>query len=111
MGLGRAKPVRDATGRITRWYGSCTDINRIKVVEEQLQLMLGEMNHRVKNSMAMVHSIVSQTLRQAETLDQARMSIQSRIGIMAQAHDRLVKATWTETAITEVVEAALGPTA
>lgn len=107
--LGRAKPVRDATGRITRWYGSCTDINRIKVVEEQLQLMLGEMNHRVKNSMAMVHSIVSQTLRQAETLDQARMSIQSRIGIMAQAHDRLVKATWTETAITEVVEAALGP--
>ena len=66
--LGRAKPVRDATGRITRWYGSCTDINRIKVVEEQLQLMLGEMNHRVKNSMAMVHSIVSQTLRQAETL-------------------------------------------
>ena len=107
--LGRAQPVRSAQGQITRWYGSCTNINRIKVVEGQLQLMLGEMNHRVKNSMAMVHSIVSQTLRQSETLEQARTSIQSRINTMAHAHDRLVKATWTETSISEVIEAALMP--
>ncbi|MGZ3218136.1 sensor histidine kinase [Paracoccus sp. T5] len=107
--LGRAKPVRDAEGRITRWYGTCTDINRIKVAEGQLQLMLGEMNHRIKNSMAMVHSIVSQTLRQAESLEDARLSIQSRIGTMARAHDRLVKATWTETTVSEVIGAALTP--
>ncbi|TGN62194.1 PAS domain S-box protein [Paracoccus liaowanqingii] len=107
--LGRAQPVRDAAGQITRWYGSCTDINRMKVAEEQLQLVLGEMNHRVKNSMAMVQSIVSQTLRQADSLESARLSIQSRIAVMAQAHDRLVKATWAETSITEVVEAALNP--
>lgn len=107
--LGRAKPVRDAAGRIIRWYGSCTDINRIKAGEEQRQLMLGEMNHRVKNSMAMVHAIVSQTLRQAESLEDARRSIQSRIGMMAQAHDRLVQATWTDASISEVIEAALTP--
>ena len=107
--LGRAKPVRDAQGRIIRWYGSCTDINRIKAGEEQRQLMLGEMNHRVKNSMAMVHAIVSQTLRQAESLEDARRSIQSRIGMMAQAHDRLIKSTWTNASITEVIQAALTP--
>ena len=107
--LGRAKPVRDAEGRIIRWYGSCTDINRIKAGEEQRQLMLGEMNHRVKNSMAMVHAIVSQTLRQAESLEDARRSIQSRIGMMAQAHDRLIKSTWTNASITEVIQAALTP--
>lgn len=107
--LGRAQPVRDAEGRIIRWYGSCTDINRIKLEEEERRLMLGEMNHRVKNSMAMVHSIVSQSLRQAESLEDARTSIQSRVGMMAQAHDRLVKATWTEASITEVINAALAP--
>ena len=107
--LGRAKPVRDAQGRIIRWYGSCTDINRIKAGEEQRQLMLGEMNHRVKNSMAMVHAIVSQTLRQAESLEDARRSIQSRIGMMAQAHDRLIKSTWTNALVTEVIQAALTP--
>ncbi|SHF88064.1 PAS domain S-box-containing protein [Loktanella atrilutea] len=107
--LGRAQPMRDMSGNITRWYGSCTDIHDIKVAQEQRQLMLGEMNHRVKNTLAMVHAMVSQTLRQADTLDDARIAIQSRISMMSAAHDRLVKSTWTETQIAEVVEAALIP--
>lgn len=107
--LGRAQPVRSSTGEIIRWYGSCTDIHKIKIAEEQRQLMLAEMNHRVKNTLAMVHAIVSQTLRQADSLQDAQASIQSRIGMMAQAHDRLIQSTWTETKIDEVVEAALVP--
>ena len=107
--LGRAQPVRNPAGDIIRWYGSCTDIHKIKVAEEQRQLMLAEMNHRVKNTLAMVHAIVSQTLRQADNLKDAQISIQSRIGMMAQAHDRLIQSTWTETKIDEVVEAALVP--
>ena len=107
--LGRAKPVRDENGTIVRWYGSCTDIHEIKMVEQQRQLMLGEMNHRVKNTLAMVNVMVSQTLRQADNLRDAQESIQSRIGMMAQAHDRLINAAWSETHISEVVEAALVP--
>ena len=107
--LGRAQPVRDEAGRITRWYGTCTDIHEIKVAEEQRQLMLGEMNHRVKNTLAMVNVMVSQTLRQSENLKDAQVAIQSRIGMMAQAHDRLIKAAWAQTRILEVIEAALAP--
>lgn len=107
--LGRAQPMRDSSGVIQRWYGSCTDIHEIKMSQEQRQLMLGEMNHRVKNTLAMVHAMVSQTLRQADSLDDARTSIQSRISMMSQAHDRLVQSTWTETKITDVVDAALIP--
>ena len=105
--LGRAQPMRDATGRIKRWYGSCTDIQDIKVAQEQRQLMLAEMNHRVKNTLAMVHAMVSQTLRQADSLDDARISIQSRISMMSQAHDRLIQTTWTDTNIRDAVDAAL----
>jgi PAS domain S-box-containing protein len=107
--LGRAQPLRDKDGTILRWYGTCTDIHEIKIAEEQRQLMLGEMNHRVKNTLAMVNVMVSQTLRHADSLSEARASIQSRIGMMAQAHDRLINATWSETQITDVVEAALAP--
>ncbi|WP_045391443.1 sensor histidine kinase [Falsirhodobacter sp. alg1] len=107
--LGRAQPVRNVDGRIIRWYGSCTDIHRMKTAEEQRQLMLAEMNHRVKNSLAMVHAIVSQTLRQAENLEDARAAIQSRIGMLSQAHDRLVQSSWTEAHILDVIDAALAP--
>ncbi|MBS1300952.1 HWE histidine kinase domain-containing protein [Loktanella sp. SALINAS62] len=107
--LGRAQPLRDATGQIQRWYGSCTDIHDIKLAQEQRQLLLAEMNHRVKNTLAMVHAMVSQTLRQSDNLIDARASIQSRISMMAQAHDRLVHTTWTETRIMDVTNAALIP--
>ena len=107
--LGRAQPVRDQTGRIVRWLGTCTDIHEIKIAEEQRQLMLGEMNHRMKNTLAMVHAIVSQTLRQADNLKDASAAIQSRIGMMAKAHDRLINSDWTQTRVCDVIEAALAP--
>ncbi len=107
--LGRALPVRDADGKIVRWYGTCTDIHEIKVAEEQRQLMLAEMNHRVKNTLAMVHSIVSQTLRHAGGIEDARSSIQSRIGSLSQAHDRLVHSAWLEARIGDIVETAIAP--
>lgn len=107
--LGRAQPVRDRKGTIIRWLGSCTDIHEIKLAEEQRELMLGEMNHRVKNTLSMVQSIVSQTLRQADDLQDASASIQSRIANMAKAHDLLIHSTWTETRVPAVVEAALAP--
>lgn len=107
--LGRAQPVRDEEGRILRWYGTCTDIHEIKMAQEQRQLMMREMNHRVKNTLAMVNVMVSQTLRRADSLHDAQVSIQSRIAMMAQAHDRLINTVWTETYMTEVVEAALAP--
>ena len=105
--LGRAQPVLDKDGTILRWYGSCTDIHEIKVAEEQRHLMLGEMNHRVKNTLAMVNVMVSQTLRLADNLRDAQTSLQSRIAMMAQAHDRLIATSWAETRLPEVVDAAL----
>ena len=107
--LGRAQAVRNAEGEIVRWLGTCTDIHALKAADEQRQLMLGEMNHRVKNILAMVNAMVTQTIRKADNLQDASVSIQSRIGMMARAHDQLVNATWTATRILEVVETALAP--
>lgn len=107
--LGRALPVRDREGRILRWYGTCTDIHELKVAEEQRKLMLAEMNHRVKNSLAMVQAVVSQTLRQADSIEDAREGVLTRVRKLAEAHDRLIRSTWREARLGEVVEAALAP--
>ncbi len=107
--LGRAQAVRNNDGEIVRWLGTCTDIHEMKVAGDQRQLMLDEMNHRVKNTLTIVNVMVSQTLRKAENLQEASTAIQSRIGMMSKAHDRLIKSNWMPTGILEVVESALAP--
>ena len=110
--LGRAQPVRGEAGQIVRWLGTCTDIHEIKLVQDQRQLMLAEMNHRVKNTIAMVHAIVGQSLRQAEDLADAREVIQARLAALSAAQDRLVKDSGDnreETFARDVIDAALAP--
>lgn len=107
--LGRAQPVRNGEGEIVRWLGTCTDIHDIKIASEQRQLMLDEMNHRVKNTLAIVTVMVSQTLRKADNLQEASAAIQARIHMLSKAHDQLIHAKWAQTYMLEVVETALAP--
>ncbi len=97
--LGRAVPVRDpASGAILRWFGTCTDIEETKRTEQALtealhakEALLYEVNHRVKNSLAVVMSLL--TLQAGRTRDpdlkQSLMEARGRIGVVAQVHQRL----------------------
>ncbi|ESR26749.1 sensor histidine kinase [Lutibaculum baratangense] len=97
--LGRARPVRDeATGEIVRWFGTCTDIEETKRAEQELkeafearEALLYEVNHRVKNSLAVVMSLL--TLQAGRTKDedlkQSLMEARGRIAVVAQVHQRL----------------------
>ena len=107
--LGRAHPVRDCDGEILRWLGTCTDIHDLKIAGEQRQLLLDEMNNRIKNTLAIVNVMVSQTLRRADDPQAASAALQARIHMLAKAHDRLVNDKWTQTHIAQVVEMAIAP--
>lgn len=63
------------------------DISERKNSEQQRTLLLGELSHRVKNILAVVQSIVVQTLRRSETATSVRETIQSRLTAIAAAHD------------------------
>lgn len=67
--MGRALPVRDDSGAIERWIGTCTDIHDHKVSEEALQLAGRELIHRIKNLFAVVTSIVSMSARHTTATD------------------------------------------
>jgi PAS domain S-box-containing protein len=95
---GRAQCVRDERGAISRWYGTCTDIHDLKTTEaalaealEMKEALLYEVNHRVKNNLQVVSSLLTmQSSRSANPdvrrdLDDAR----ARVGVVAAIHQSL----------------------
>jgi PAS domain S-box-containing protein len=85
--IGRAQCVRDESGQIVRWYGTCTDIHALKMAEENRQLLLGELNHRVKNLFTLVDGIVSMTARASKSPAEMAAAVRGRVQALARAHD------------------------
>ncbi|MBX7542030.1 CHASE domain-containing protein [Qipengyuania sphaerica] len=68
-----------------------------------------ELNHRVKNTLANVLSIVSLTRRRADSLDEFAEGIDSRIRALSATHDLLTQSEWGTTPIASVVAVELAP--
>jgi PAS domain S-box-containing protein len=89
--LSRALPIRDSGGRILRWFGTNTDVTEQREAEERNQLMTQEVSHRVKNSLALVASLLGLQSR-STTNPEARQALEdayARVQTIAQIHDRL----------------------
>jgi PAS domain S-box-containing protein len=69
--------------------GASRDLTEMKQAEAQQRLLLNDLNHRVRNTLATFHAITAQTLRGAPDLPSARRAVEQRIRSMAQAHDLL----------------------
>lgn len=65
-----------------------------KQAEEQRVLLLHELNHRVKNTLATVQSVVEQTLRSAGVAEDVRADLSNRMMALARAHNVLVEQSW-----------------
>jgi PAS domain S-box-containing protein len=87
--------------------GASRDLTLRKQAEERQRLLLDELNHRVKNTLATVQAITSQTLRTARDLPSAREAVERRIHSMARAHDLLTSRDWKGANLTDVVARAL----
>lgn len=89
--------------------GASRDISELKEADALQRLLMNELNHRVKNTLATVQSIASQTLRGATDLTQARQALEARIISLALAHDLLTERSWTGADLRDVVGQALAP--
>lgn len=77
--------------------------------ETRQKLLLDELNHRVKNTLASVQSVAVQTLAGARELHEARDLFIERLMALSTTHDILVKHAWTSASFRELVEATLRP--
>ena len=85
------------------------DATEHEVAERLQRLMLEELHHRVKNMLASVMVITTQTLRTAETLDQGRQAIESRLMALGRAHDLLLQTNWASARLADVIGSAIEP--
>jgi PAS domain S-box-containing protein len=102
-------PRLDDGHRFLGYTGCNVDITDAKVAEEHHRLLINELNHRVKNTLATVQSIASQTLRNASTSAEARDALEARLIALSRAHDVLTRENWEGAWIHEVVTQAISP--
>ena len=87
--------------------GFVTDVSARKDAEEHRALLAEELTHRVKNTLATVGAVVSQSLRTATSLPDARKIVDGRVASLAAAHDLLVRDEVEGAPIGDVVRRAL----
>lgn len=73
------------------------------------KLILEEMHHRIKNTLATVSAIVTQSLRTAPSLEHGKRAIDGRLVALGRAHDLLMQASWANASLRETVRAAIEP--
>jgi two-component sensor histidine kinase/CheY-like chemotaxis protein len=99
----RAVPMLGLNGEITEWFGAARDITEEKRGEETQQLLLSELNHRVKNMLASIHAIARQTLRTASDPAAFAESFSGRLQSMSRMHSLLTSTGWAGADLHEVI--------
>ncbi|MGJ0452566.1 MAG: sensor histidine kinase [Methylocystis sp.] len=104
--LTRIEPLRE-NGAVVGWFGTNTDVTEQERDRERLQLLIHELNHRVKNTLATVHSIALHSLRE---LKQNSVELfENRLLALAAVHDVLTRENWTKAQVDELVRTAIAP--
>jgi len=104
-----AAPIRNDEGQVVASVVAVVDIDQEKKAEQHQELLINELNHRVKNTLATVQSITSQTLRNASTMEEARSALESRLFALSRAHDVLTRENWESASLRDVVAEAMAP--
>jgi two-component sensor histidine kinase len=73
------------------------------------KLILEELHHRIKNTLATVSAITSQSLRTADSIEHGQQAIESRLLALGRAHDLLLQARWSNASVAHVVQGATEP--
>lgn len=85
------------------------DITERKRHEEHQRLLLNELNHRVKNTLAAVQSMAAQSFRPGTDLEDARRQFEGRLMALSRAHDILTRESWGGAALADIVRESIAP--
>ncbi len=104
-----AKFFYDADGKPLRMIGVNIDVTRYKQAEQRQHLLIRELHHRVKNTLATVQAIVGSTARSTSSIDEFYQSFVGRIVSLARTHNLLTEDYWQKASLGDLIRIELGP--
>jgi PAS domain S-box-containing protein len=103
----KGRGIFDDAGRCIRAIGTAIDITARKEAEHRQSLLTHELNHRMKNTLAMVQAIGNQTMRTGNSMTEVRSAFNTRLQALGRAQDILTRTSWSHAGLREVVRGAL----
>jgi PAS domain S-box-containing protein len=101
--------THDEDGRPLHLVKLIQNITERKIAEKRQRLLIDEINHRVKNTLATVQSFASQSLRNARSLAEGRAAFEARLIALSKSHDVLTRQHWEGADLLDVVNGAIAP--
>ena len=105
--IGAAAASVDEANRVVRLSGVTVDITERKQAEERRTLLIREVDHRARNALAVVQSIIR--LTRAKSIESYIAAVDGRIGALSRAHVLLSESRWEGAALDTLVEEELAP--
>jgi PAS domain S-box-containing protein len=102
-------PLRDAEGNLIGAINMLVDITERKQAESRQKMLIDELNHRVKNTLATVQSLALQTARHTDGIGEFVGAFEARLLALARTHDLLSKGRWEDTALGTLVAEVISP--
>jgi two-component sensor histidine kinase len=96
-------------GTPLRMVGVNVDVTRYKLAEQRQHLLIRELHHRVKNTLATVQAIVGSTARSTSSIDEFYQSFVGRIVSLARTHNLLTEDYWQKASLGDLIRTELGP--
>lgn len=85
------------------------DAKEREAADKLQKLILEEMHHRIKNTLATVSAIASQSLRTATSIEHGQHAIEGRLVALGRAHDLLLQASWANASLANTIRGATEP--
>jgi two-component sensor histidine kinase len=104
-----AAPLRIAGDRISGAVVTMVDLSQRKAAEKQQNLLMRELDHRVKNTLTLVASISPRTASNSDTVEEYQKALFGRIQALAATHTLLVANSWTSLKLCDIVMSELAP--
>lgn len=102
-------PVWDEAGNVAQHFISLVDCTAQRESQRHCEMLIDELNHRVKNTLSTVQSITRQALRTTDDAVIIGELIEARLLALARSHDLLTAHSWAGSGLRELIDATLRP--